>query len=81
MDRQKYVHNEDYRAGYSDGVREGQNTVYLNSLQKLISIVNELNKFKESFEKEYEEIKNKTNDDILITCEEKEQGKCPYYSG
>ena len=39
MNRKKYINNDDYREGYTDGRREGVNTVlgmYKNDIQKFI---------------------------------------------
>ena len=53
MNREKYLSNEDYREGYTDGVKEAKKTVYLNALRRLVPKVNDLNILIAEFEKEY----------------------------
>ncbi len=46
MNRDKYINNTSYREGYTDGYREGVNTVismYENNIQKFIDDFTSLN--------------------------------------
>lgn len=47
MNRQKYIHNPDYREGYDDGVKEAKMTVISNTVSDIEAIIKYCEQFRD----------------------------------